>query len=136
MKVPFDIELFKKHGSKIEFLEYRNGTKPLDIWLSEVLINDNSRLYPITTALRDSLLCHNLDGSYGGFSPCIYDLFINIPDEVVEFYQNVDSNGLTRLICESLEKADSYAMYSNRLAVNKVTVNKTTGEVKSEILPG
>lgn len=135
MKVPFDIELFKKHGSKIEMLEYGNGEKPLDIWLSDVLISDKDQLFPVRTINQQKYVkSHKLNGLNGSFTRNEYDLLINIPDEIVECYQNVYFDGPSGLKYKSIEKANAYATLTKRLGINKVTINKTTGEIKSEIL--
>lgn len=132
MKIPFNIELFKKHGSKVEFLEYDNGDKPSNIHINEDAIR--SSFYPITTVIDNIILTHSSDGSCSKI-PNTFNLFINIPDEIVEFYQNIYPDTRFGVKYDSLEEANE-SCGSGRLAINKITINKTTGEVKSEILPG
>lgn len=135
-KVPFNLELFKQHGSNIEILEYENGMKPLDIWIPDVLLKDKTIELPIRTINQyKSVLIHRLNGT-NSTDARGYTLKINIPDEIVEFYHNVYPDGLSGVEYNSVEDANKFAnLLKKRIAIIKIIINKTTGEVKSEIMP-
>lgn len=117
MRIPFDNETWEKHGSPLEMLVYRNGEKPDDAHFFKYL----TQLNRLQTTRFGCLLSHYDNGSIQSKNNEL-DLFLELPDEIVERWVNIYPPEVIRDVLpqNSREKAKNAAL-NNRVAIIKLT---------------
>jgi hypothetical protein len=135
-KIQFSLKEWEKQGKSLDCLEYRNGTKPLEVHYFE----KNTTDFPLIAVMPNGicLVLSKMGHCTLSGNEHENDLFIVTPDEIKVFWANLYSNPsiFPSNWNSSKEKCDNLANGSaQRDGYIKLTKNITQNTKTIEIIP-